>query len=101
MQGYLSKYWGLAVSVNCHLEEDNDKGEVWVRKTLLHLWTFTHKMWEHQNSVLHNTQLESSRRMLEADTNDVIMTLYEKVDTYSVEDHGILMSHWQSGYASH
>jgi hypothetical protein len=58
-------------------------------------------MWEHQNSVLHNTQLESSRRMLEADTNDVIMTLYEKVDTYSVEDHGILMSHWQSGYASH
>jgi hypothetical protein len=55
MQGYLSKYWGLAVSANSHLEEDNDKGEVWVRKTVLHLWKFTHEMWEHHlNSVLHN-----------------------------------------------
>jgi hypothetical protein len=31
-------------------------------------------------------QLESLRRMQEADINDVIMRLYEKVDTYSVED---------------
>jgi hypothetical protein len=51
------KYWGSAVSENCHLEEDNDKGEVWVRKTVLHLWMFTHEMWEQQNSVL---QISSS-----------------------------------------
>jgi hypothetical protein len=30
MRGYLSKYWGLAVSANHHLAENNDKGEVWV-----------------------------------------------------------------------
>jgi hypothetical protein len=30
MRGYLSKYWKLAVSANQFLEEDNDKGEVWV-----------------------------------------------------------------------
>jgi hypothetical protein len=30
IRGYLSKYWGLAVSANHHLEANNDKGEVWV-----------------------------------------------------------------------
>jgi hypothetical protein len=47
MQEYLSKHWGLAVSANCHLEENNDKGEVWAQKTVLQLWAFTHEMWEH------------------------------------------------------
>jgi hypothetical protein len=75
-----------SLDANCHLEEDNDKGEVWVRKTVLHLWTFTHKMWEHRNSVLHNMQLKSPRQMWEADINDAITKLYKKVDTYSVGD---------------
>jgi hypothetical protein len=39
MRGYLSKHWRLAVSVNRHLEENNDKGEVWVRKTAEHVTT--------------------------------------------------------------
>jgi hypothetical protein len=76
----------LAVSANHHLDANNDKGEAWVWKTVLQLWTFTNEMWEHRNSVLHNTQLESSRVMWEADINDAITKLYEKVDTYSAED---------------
>jgi hypothetical protein len=47
MRGYLSKHWRLAVSANRHLEENNDKGEVWVRKTVMLLWDFAHEMWEH------------------------------------------------------
>jgi hypothetical protein len=44
-------------------------------------------MWEHRNAVLHNTQLEScSRKMREAEINDVIIKLYEQVNTYSAED---------------
>jgi hypothetical protein len=86
MRGYLSKYWGLAVSANHHLAENNDKGEVWVRKTVLQLWAFAHEMWEHRNSVLHDTQLESSRKVRDAEINDLIAKLYEKVDIYSAED---------------
>jgi hypothetical protein len=59
MRGYLSKFWGLAVSANHHLQDNNDKGEVWVWKTILHLWDFGHEMWEHQNAVLHSMPLES------------------------------------------
>jgi hypothetical protein len=95
------KYWGSAVSENCHLEEDNDKGEVWVRKTVLHLWMFTHEMWEQQNSVLHNKQLESSRRMREADINNAITMWTQRLIPIQQRTHGILISHWQSGYASH
>jgi hypothetical protein len=58
MRGYLSKHWRLAVSANCHLEENNDKGKVWVRKTVMLLWYFAHDMWEHQNSVVHDTNLK-------------------------------------------
>jgi hypothetical protein len=86
MRGFLSKYWGLTVSANLHLEDNNDKGEDWVRKTILHLWDFGHEMWEHRNAMLHNMQLESSRKMLEADVNDAIMKIYVKVDTYLAED---------------
>jgi hypothetical protein len=45
MKGYTSKYWWLAVSANNHLEEDNDKGEAWVRKTVMSLWDFANEMW--------------------------------------------------------
>jgi hypothetical protein len=86
MQGYLSKHWRLAVSVNRHLKENNDKGEVWVRKTVMLLWDFAHEMWEHQNSVLHDTKLEASCAMYDAEINDAITKLYEKVNTYSAED---------------
>jgi hypothetical protein len=86
MRGYLSKHWRLAVSANQHLEENNDKGEVWVHKTVMLLWDFAHEMWEHQKSVLHDTKLEASRAMRDAEINDAITKLYEKVDTYSTED---------------
>jgi hypothetical protein len=59
MRGYLSKYWKRAVSANWFLEE---------------------------NEVLHNTALESSRKMRDADINDAITKLYEKKDTYAAED---------------
>jgi hypothetical protein len=42
------------------LKEDNNIGEVWIQKTVMLLWDFAQEMWEHQNSVLHNTQLEAS-----------------------------------------
>jgi len=74
------------VSANHHLEVNNDKGVVWVRKTLLQLWDFCSEMWEHRNAVLHNTQLESSRKMREAEINDAITKLYDQVDAYSAED---------------
>jgi hypothetical protein len=50
------------------------------------LWDFAHAMWEHRNDVLHDTQLEVSRAMQDAEINDVITKLYEKVDMYSAED---------------
>jgi hypothetical protein len=43
-------------------------------------------MWEHHNDVLHDMQLEVSRAMQDAEINDVITKLHEKVDTYSAED---------------
>jgi hypothetical protein len=86
MRGYLSKHWRLAVSANRHLAEDNDKGEVWVRKTVMLLWDFAHEMWEHRNSVLHDTNLAASRAMCEAEINDAITKLYDKVDMYCADD---------------
>jgi hypothetical protein len=38
MHEYMSKYWQLAVSANQNLKEDNDKGEVWIQKTVMLLW---------------------------------------------------------------
>jgi hypothetical protein len=38
------------------------------------------------NSVLHNTKLEASHVMHDAEINDAIIKLYEKVKTYSAED---------------
>jgi hypothetical protein len=86
MCGYLSKYWSMAFTANYHLKEDNDKGRAWVRNNVLQLWEFSREMWEHRNDVLHNMQLESSRMMRNAEINDAITKLYEKVDTYAAED---------------
>ncbi len=85
--GYLSKYWGLAAAANQHLKENNDKGIVWVQKTILQIWEFTHKMWEHRNAVLHDMQLESSQMVQNVEINDAIMKLYVQVDAYAAEDH--------------
>jgi hypothetical protein len=50
------------------------------------LWDFAHEMWDHRNSVLHDTKLEASRAMHDAVFNNAITKLYEKVNTYSTED---------------
>ena len=76
----------MAVMTNQHLNADNDKGVVWVCKTILQLWEFSREMWEHWNAVLHNTKLESSRMIQNAEINDAIMQLYETVGTYLAED---------------
>jgi hypothetical protein len=86
MRGYLSKYWGLAVAANRHLKENNDKGIVWVRKTILQIWEFSHEMWEHRNAVLHDMQFESSQTVQNAEINDGITKLYVQVDAYVAKD---------------
>jgi hypothetical protein len=43
-------------------------------------------MWEHRNSFLHDTKLKASHAMHDAEINDAITKLYEKVNTYSTED---------------
>jgi hypothetical protein len=59
---------------------------VWVRKTLLELWAFAHEMCEHCKYVLHDMQIEFSRKVRDAEINDLIAKLFEKVDIYSAED---------------
>jgi hypothetical protein len=76
----------LAVAANQHLKENNDKGIVWVWKMILQLWEFTHAMWEHRNVVLHDTQLESSQMVWNAETNNTITKLYAQVDVFAAED---------------
>ena len=60
MQGYISHHWAQAIATNPHLKEDNDKGKIWICKTILQLWEFSRVMWEHCNAILHNHQLEAS-----------------------------------------
>jgi hypothetical protein len=43
-------------------------------------------MWEHQNAVLHDTQLESSWMVRNAEINDAITKLYAQVDVFAAED---------------
>jgi hypothetical protein len=57
---------------------------VWVQKTVLQLWAFAHELWD--NSVLHDMQIEFLKKMRDAEINDLIAKLYEKVDNYSAED---------------
>ncbi len=59
---------------------------MWVRKTKLKLWAFAHEIWEHHNSVHHDMQIEFLRKMRDAEINDLIAKLYEKVDSYLAED---------------
>jgi hypothetical protein len=44
-------------------------------------------MWEHRNAVLHDTQLESSRMVRNAEKNDAITKLYAQVHAYVAKDH--------------
>jgi hypothetical protein len=53
--------------------------------TVLQLWEFTCKMWEHRNSILHNMQIEASQTMHNAENDDAITKPYEKVETYAAE----------------
>jgi hypothetical protein len=64
----------------------DDQQHIWVRKTVMLLWDFAHEMWEHRNSVLHDTNLTASRATREAEINDAITKLYDNVDTYSADD---------------
>jgi len=43
-------------------------------------------MWEHPNAVLHDTQLEASRKIRDADINDEITKLYKNIESYAAED---------------
>jgi len=63
-----------------------DVGRNWARKVILQLWSFSDEMWEHRNAVLHDTQLEASRKIRDADINDEITKLYENIESYAAED---------------
>jgi hypothetical protein len=43
-------------------------------------------MWEQWNAVLHDTQLDSSRMVRNAETNNAITKLYAQVDVFAAED---------------
>jgi hypothetical protein len=43
-------------------------------------------MWEHRNVVLHDTQLESSQTVWNAEINNAITKLYAQVDVCAAED---------------
>jgi hypothetical protein len=86
MRGYLSQYWGLAIAAHPQLDPKNDKGKAWTRWAILELWRFAHEMWEHRNAVLHNAVLEASQKICDADINDEIIELYNKVDSFAAKD---------------
>jgi hypothetical protein len=87
MWGYLSQHWVLAIAANSRLKEDSNKGDIWARKTTLQLWEFSWEMWDHRNSILHDTQLESSPKICHAQINKEITKLYAGLDTYKIADH--------------
>jgi hypothetical protein len=86
MQGYLSRYWSIAISLNPRLKKDNNQGNVWSHNTILQFWEFTHEIWEHHKAVLHDHQIEASGQICDAQINDEIMKLYENIDSYDVSD---------------
>ena len=51
---------------------------------ILQLWEFTREMWEHCNLILHDSQLEASHKIRDAQINDEIMKLYANIDNYNV-----------------
>ena len=86
MQGYLSQHWALAIAANPRSKEDNDRGKIWTRKTILQLWEFSREIWEHRNSILHDSQLKASHKIWDAQINDEIMKLYANIDNYDATD---------------
>ena len=86
MRGYLSRHWGLAVMAHPASAQSKDQGKNWARKTILLLWNFADAMWEHRNTILHNHELEASRKIRDADINEEISKLYANIETYDVED---------------
>jgi hypothetical protein len=74
------------MSANPYLKQDNDKGKVWVRQMILQLWEFSWEMWEHRNSILHNTQLEASCKICDDQINDEIKKLHAGIETYDAAD---------------
>jgi hypothetical protein len=72
--------------LNPRLKKDNDQGNVWSCKTILQLWEFSHEMWEHCNTILHDHQIESSRQIHDAQINDKITKLCKNIDSYNVSD---------------
>ena len=49
---------------------------------ILQLWEFSREMWEHCNSILHDSQLKASRKIWDAQINEEIMKLYANIDNY-------------------
>jgi hypothetical protein len=86
IRGYLSRHWSLAVAANPGLPPKNDKGKAWTRKAILELWNFSSEMWEHRNAVLHNAELEASRKIRDADINKEIKKLYDNINSFAAED---------------
>ena len=77
MRGYISCHWAQAIAANPRLKEENDKDEIWIRKTIQQLWEFSRMMCEHCNAILHDHQLKASQKIHDAQINDEIMMLYE------------------------
>ena len=53
---------------------------------ILQLWEFSREMWEHHNLILHNSQLEASHKIRDAQINDEITKLYANIDNYNATD---------------
>jgi hypothetical protein len=87
MRGYLSRYSGLTVEANPHIDKvkEEERDKVGTHKVILQLWDFADGMWEYQNAILHNTKLKESQK-IDDDINDEIKKLYEKVESYNAED---------------
>jgi hypothetical protein len=86
MRGYLSRHWGAAIMAHPMTAKSKDQGKNWTRKMILLLWNFANEMWEHQNLILHNHELEASRMIQDTDINDAITKLYANIETYDVAD---------------
>jgi len=92
IRGYLSRHWAIATSANPkfkpskHFTKASDLGRNWGRQALLQLWNFAEEMWEHRNNVLHDTSIEASRMIRDAEINKEIEHLYDQVETFASED---------------
>jgi hypothetical protein len=86
MRGYLSRHRGAAIMAHPMTAKSKDQGKNWTRKMILLLWNFANEMWEHQNLILHNHELEALRMIQDTDINDAITKLYANIETYDVAD---------------